>query len=353
MPFFENAEGVHLSGCSFTETHGNMTEYNAPVHNGSVFHGPVYNAPVDNAPVNHYYGTVHNRPRAPYNEDSYEDAGGEHMGWYGDRSYNNRGMRPHMTVPVANYNSPRRPRVHQNRANTVPNSPHAAPGSVHPEIVEARQLLAELEREKLRDPRFRGGNRTSSEFGEEVRENRTRPARGVQHRQHADHEGPTHSNFKPASSRSASMMTPVHPEPFVELGRLVGEFRGMRLGNAPPSIPGDINPRHEYEAGEGDEWIEYSDGGVWGGDDDGPYTDDRWSSTPPTSPGYPIPTPLTPPVSPPPPPVGINTRAPRTRRDPVTQTTMHHGPVHNKNSKNITTNDTRDSYNNSSINIRG
>lgn len=50
--------------------------------------------------------------------------------------------------------------------------------------------------------------------------------------------------------------------------------------------------------------------------------------------------------------VGTHTGAPPTRCDPATQAAMHHGPVYENNSKNITTNDTQGSYNNSSITIQ-
>jgi len=59
----------------------------------------------------------------------------------------------------------------------------------------------------------------------------------------------------------------------MELEWLVDEFRGMRFGNAPPSV--HINPGPEDEEGDGDVWMESSNGfedGVWDGDDGWPST---------------------------------------------------------------------------------
>ena len=126
-----------------------------------------------------------------------------------------------------------------------------------------------------------------------------------------------------------------------ELEWLVGELR-MRLGYTPQyHVPGAISPVHEYED-EGDVWMEYPGGEGWGDDDDGTHTDGGWSPTHPTPPHL-IPTPFTSPVSPPS--VGVNSRIRRTRHDPVTQTAVHREPLRDDNSKNITSNDKRGSYN--------
>ena len=187
---------------------------------------------------------------------------------------------------------------------------------MHPDILpveEEHQLLAEMQRLELREDEpwegepFWGESRNPSEVGEEARENSTRPAWGAQHRRNADYERPTHSNSKPASFGRPFDMTPTQ-----ELEWLGGRHR-MRFGHAPPYVPWDINTVHEYEAND---VMEYSDRWEWGGGDGGTHKDDGWPSTPPRLP-HSIPTPPTSPVGPPPP-VGIKTRAPRTRQDPVT-----------------------------------
>ena len=131
MPIVEKAGNVTMSGCNFSEVYGDQTTYNGSVYNGPVYHGPMYNRPVGDAPV--YYGDVHNGPgyngAAYYDDDPYQS-----RGWCDDQSYYHHrgtdhlsrpcpispqpnpipafspGTRRQTMDPVANYNSPRRPK---------------------------------------------------------------------------------------------------------------------------------------------------------------------------------------------------------------------------------------------------
>ena len=99
---FDNAGKVVITGCTFDETHGNKTVYNGNVHNAPMHHAPVFSGPVRNAPI--YYGTVHTGivdNGHMYHGDSYAAAvAGEHIGGYGDQSYNERGRCPYHIPPA-------------------------------------------------------------------------------------------------------------------------------------------------------------------------------------------------------------------------------------------------------------
>ena len=217
-------------------------------------------------------------------------------------------------------------------------------------------------------PESQRGPRTLSTpypFGEcgtyifiELGDNRTNTAQGTQHRQNAAlGQQPPHP--KPGYPKSASFPNDKTGEPpnVVQMRRLAEGIRGMKIRKKPrprdSRTSDEVGQEFSDEGEEEEEEEEEMDDDRTYATEDGSSTQRSASMNGKHTPTSPLPTPSS---------AGINLGASETLEASVPQAmgiqahqhgaqTWYNGPVWTNNSYNTTTNDTRDSHNDSSLNV--
>ena len=366
---FPTSHHVDLKNCTLTDVHGDQNVYHAPVYSGPVYNGIVYNGDIYRGDIyegdvykgNVYKGDVYKGDvykRTVYGTLPVPNPLGEV-----EDSNTSTEDRPTGKLRKSMHNQNAKSQQTASRGRTYLKSPSSdsASKNTRPDIVESVQLAERLRRMEVKDALPLVDPRRPRAIREEYADE------GSEAEECDVHDGPTVAAARwpytpltsPTSREQNRPLTPsiTYPSrPFLHSR----PPSAAKINTRPPHTREDALPRVTRKQSHRDlEKVE-----EWHLGDGRPATTEGWSSTPPTS-ARPKPTPsspFTPPLNPPrsctP---DTNTRKPpRTclRDTPLhtlepqfhqhSGTAMHYRGVYN-NSYNITTNNTRDSYNDSSV----